>query len=106
MIAAFACLAERHCLRLDALRAIHYTVLLHFCQRPEKPYMSVHSGTPKAGIRVRFAPSPTGYLHVRGARTALFNWLFARGQGGTMVLLIEDTEAERTETELVNVVLD
>jgi len=51
---------------------------------------------------VRFAPSPTGYLHVGGARTALFNWLFARGQGGTMVLRIEDTDAERNKPELVN----
>lgn len=50
-------------------------------------------------VRVRFAPSPTGYLHVGGARTALFNWLFARRQGGTMVLRIEDTdEARNTDT--------
>ena len=64
--------------------------------------MSDHSGSPKAGIRVRFAPSPTGYLHVGGARTALFNWLFARSQRGTMVLRIEDTDAERNKPELVN----
>jgi glutamyl-tRNA synthetase len=68
--------------------------------------MSDHSGGPKAGIRVRFAPSPTGYLHVGGARTALFNWLFARGQGGTMVLRIEDTDAERNKPELVNGILE
>jgi len=68
--------------------------------------MSDHSGSPKAGIRVRFAPSPTGYLHVGGARTALFNWLFARGQGGTMVLRIEDTDAERNKPELVNGILE
>ena len=49
--------------------------------------------------RVRFAPSPTGYLHVGGARTALFNWLFARRQGGTFVLRIEDTDAERSSAE-------
>lgn len=47
--------------------------------------------------RVRFAPSPTGYLHVGGARTALFNWLFARHHGGTLVLRIEDTDLERSE---------
>jgi len=47
-------------------------------------------------VRVRFAPSPTGYLHVGGARTALFNWLFARRQGGTFVLRIEDTDTERS----------
>src|SRR5882724_3532017 len=73
---------------------------------PGKPYMSDHSGSPKAGIRVRFAPSPTGYLHVGGARTALFNWLFARGQRGTMVLRIEDTDAERNKPELVNGILE
>ena len=52
-------------------------------------------------IRVRFAPSPTGYLHVGGARTALFNWLFARRHGGTFVLRIEDTDAERSSWEMV-----
>src|SRR5712664_1002322 len=58
------------------------------------------------GVRVRFAPSPTGYLHVGGARTALFNWLFARGQGGTMILRVEDTDAERNKPELVQGILD
>jgi glutamyl-tRNA synthetase len=52
-------------------------------------------------VRVRFAPSPTGYLHVGGARTALFNWLFARRQGGTFVLRIEDTDTERSSWEMV-----
>jgi glutamyl-tRNA synthetase len=51
--------------------------------------------------RVRFAPSPTGYLHVGGARTALFNWLFARHFGGTLVLRIEDTDLERSTPEMV-----
>ena len=50
-------------------------------------------------VRVRFAPSPTGYVHVGNARTALFNWLFARHQGGTFVLRIEDTDAERSKPE-------
>jgi glutamyl-tRNA synthetase len=50
-------------------------------------------------VRVRFAPSPTGYLHVGGARTALFNWLFARNQGGTFVLRIEDTDKARSTEE-------
>jgi len=54
-----------------------------------------------SGIRVRFAPSPTGYLHVGGARTALFNWLFVRRNGGMMILRIEDTDAERNKPELV-----
>jgi glutamyl-tRNA synthetase len=57
-------------------------------------------------MRVRFAPSPTGYLHVGGARTALFNWLFARGRGGTLVLRVEDTDAERNKPELVNGILE
>src|SRR5262245_15284151 len=56
--------------------------------------------------RVRFAPSPTGYLHVGGARTALFNWLFARQTGGTFVLRIEDTDVERSSTDMVEGILD
>jgi len=56
--------------------------------------------------RVRFAPSPTGYLHVGGARTALFNWLFARHTGGTLVLRIEDTDRERSTEEHTRVILD
>ena len=55
--------------------------------------------------RVRFAPSPTGYLHVGGARTALFNWLFARRHGGTFVLRIEDTDAERSSDEMISGIL-
>ena len=51
----------------------------------------------KSPVRVRFAPSPTGHLHVGNARTALFNWLFARQQGGIMILRIEDTDVERSE---------
>jgi glutamyl-tRNA synthetase len=56
-------------------------------------------------VRVRFAPSPTGYLHVGGARTALFNWLFARHTGGTMILRIEDTDFERSSEEMVEGIL-
>ena len=56
--------------------------------------------------RVRFAPSPTGYLHIGGARTALFNWLYARHTGGTLVLRIEDTDAARNTQEAVDVILD
>ncbi len=56
--------------------------------------------------RVRFAPSPTGYLHIGGARTALFNWLYARHTGGTFVLRIEDTDAARNSQEAVNVILE
>ncbi len=60
----------------------------------------------KSGVRVRFAPSPTGYLHVGGGRTALFNWLFARKERGTMILRIEDTDAERNKPELVEGIVD
>jgi len=56
--------------------------------------------------RVRFAPSPTGYLHVGGARTALFNWLYARRHGGTFLLRIEDTDVERSSTDMVTGILD
>ncbi len=56
--------------------------------------------------RVRFAPSPTGYLHVGGARTALFNWLYARHNGGVFVLRIEDTDVERSSWEMVSGILD
>src|SRR5690242_1212623 len=55
-------------------------------------------------VRTRFAPSPTGYLHIGGARTALFNWLFARQQGGQFVLRIEDTDTERSKPELIDVI--
>ncbi len=54
-----------------------------------------------ANVRVRFAPSPTGYLHVGGARTALFNWLFARHHGGTFILRIEDTDRTRSTEEAI-----
>src|SRR3954454_11898937 len=57
-------------------------------------------------MRVRFAPSPTGYLHVGGARTALYNWLLARGSGGQMLLRIEDTDPERSTAENIEVIYD
>ena len=57
-------------------------------------------------IRVRFAPSPTGYLHIGGARTAVFNWLYARHTGGTFILRIEDTDAARNSQEAVDVILN
>ena len=57
-------------------------------------------------IRCRFAPSPTGYLHVGSARTALFNWLFARSTGGTFVLRIEDTDGDRNRPELIEIIFD
>src|SRR3954447_18510524 len=87
-----------------------------------QPFSSPRSralGTPPAGetwaptsivrvvaIRVRFAPSPTGALHIGGARTALYHWLVARGQGGRLVLRIEDTDRERSTPENVEQILD
>ena len=61
--------------------------------------------TASSSVRVRFAPSPTGYLHVGGARTALFNWLYARHTGGTFILRIEDTDFERSTQEMVEGIL-
>ena len=57
-------------------------------------------------VRARFAPSPTGYLHIGGVRTALYSWLWARQRGGTFVLRIEDTDADRSTAEAVQIVLD
>ena len=57
-------------------------------------------------MKTRFAPSPTGYLHIGGVRTALFNWLYARHHGGTYVLRIEDTDRERSTEEAIQVILD
>src|SRR6476659_11015789 len=56
-------------------------------------------------IRTRFAPSPTGYLHIGGVRTALFNWLFAKGQGGQFILRIDDTDAQRNVDEALAPIL-
>jgi len=60
----------------------------------------------RMNVRTRFAPSPTGYLHVGGARTALFNWLFARKHGGSFILRIEDTDAARNTEEARQAIFD
>jgi glutamyl-tRNA synthetase len=57
-------------------------------------------------VRTRFAPSPTGMLHIGGVRTALFCWLYARRHGGTFILRIEDTDRERSTDEAIQVILD
>ena len=57
-------------------------------------------------MRVRFAPSPTGYLHVGGARTALFNWLLARKAGGVVILRVEDTDRARSSEEATQAILE
>src|SRR4051794_27020260 len=64
------------------------------------------AAVPDGDLRVRFAPSPTGALHIGGARTALYNWLLARGEGGALVLRIEDTDRERSTPENVQQILD
>src|SRR5918995_7183128 len=71
------------------------------CTRPP----AVETWAPMS-IRVRFAPSPTGVLHIGGARTALYNWLLARGRGGKLVLRIEDTDRERSTPENTEQILD
>ena len=57
-------------------------------------------------VVTRFAPSPTGFLHIGGGRTALFNWLYARRTGGTMLLRIEDTDRERSTEPAIQAILD
>src|SRR5271167_3913502 len=84
---------------------VRYTEVLHAEQQAGRTM--TEANTKQGGaVRVRFAPSPTGYLHVGGARTALFNWLFARKERGTMILRIEDTDAERNKPELVEGIID
>jgi glutamyl-tRNA synthetase len=68
--------------------------------------ISIVSSSSSVPVRVRFAPSPTGALHIGGARTALYNWLFARGRGGELVLRIEDTDRERSTPEITDQILD
>ena len=87
------------------LRSIHLAVreaaLLEYA-----PLSFSSPETPMTTIRTRFAPSPTGYLHIGGARTALFSWLYARRHGGTFVLRVEDTDLERSTAESVNAILE
>ena len=61
---------------------------------------------PMTPMRVRFAPSPTGYLHVGGARSALFNWMAARQSGGTFILRIEDTDQRRLNEDSLDAIID
>ncbi|HEY4070729.1 MAG TPA: glutamate--tRNA ligase [Sphingomicrobium sp.] len=68
--------------------------------------MSASSSSPSSPVVTRFAPSPTGFLHIGGARTALFNWLFARHHGGKFLLRIEDTDKVRSTKEAIDAILD
>src|SRR4029079_17714641 len=63
-------------------------------------------GRPRMTVRTRFAPSPTGYLHIGGVRTALFNWLYARRHGGQFILRIDDTDQGRNQPEALQPILD
>ncbi len=71
----------------------------------QTPVENLNSISVPTAIRVRFAPSPTGFLHIGGARTALFNWMYARAVGGTFILRIEDTDKERSKTEYLDEIL-
>src|SRR5262245_19331117 len=105
----------------DSVAFVAIVITTSLSKRNELPNKTARcGGMPQSGIgriglvfsmtasqpRVRFAPSPTGYLHVGGARTALFNWLFARKTGGTFVLRIEDTDQERSTEAHTQVILD
>src|SRR5215212_9257546 len=69
-------------------------------------FITPHSSFPIMSVRVRFAPSPTGYLHIGSARTALFNWLFARKSGGKFLLRVEDTDLQRSTDESTRSILE
>ena len=79
-------------------------LLIFFCiSLNSLPHIMTSASTP---VRTRFAPSPTGFLHLGGARTALFSWAFARHFGGTFILRVEDTDLERSTPEAVQAILD
>jgi glutamyl-tRNA synthetase len=73
---------------------------------PQKGRVKIDKMTEKSTVRTRFAPSPTGYLHIGGARTALFNWLYARHCGGKFILRVEDTDQLRSTEESTRAILD
>ncbi|MDX1581878.1 MAG: glutamate--tRNA ligase family protein, partial [Alphaproteobacteria bacterium] len=68
--------------------------------------VNTSAGSKTETVVTRFAPSPTGFLHIGGARTALFNWLYARHTGGTYKLRVEDTDRERSTPEAVQAIFD
>src|SRR6195256_2533111 len=78
-----------------------YTTALRACPPRLRPAFAMTDS-----VVTRFAPSPTGFLHIGGARTALFNWLYARGRGGKMLLRIEDTDRERSTEAAIEAILD
>src|ERR1700751_5191183 len=76
------------------------------CYTPARPSCPFPLTSMTEQVVTRFAPSPTGFLHIGGARTALFNWLYARGRGGKMLLRIEDTERIRSTQEAIDAIFD
>src|SRR6266567_7912985 len=88
---------------MDGNKRFRYTERSNLSEKTRQTMSESSKKIP--GVRVRFAPSPTGYLHVGGARTVLFNWLFARHFDGTLVLRIEDTDLERSTPEMVEGIL-
>ena len=84
-----------------------YALVLLYTLRFTGPHSRVLTpGIMNKPVVTRFAPSPTGFLHIGGARTALFNWLYARGRGGKMLLRIEDTDRERSTKAAIDAILD
>src|SRR5262244_2898179 len=90
--------------RLSPKRALHLIRPLCYTTPAVRtgPLVGIHM----ADVVTRFAPSPTGFLHIGGGRTALFNWLYARGRGGKMLLRIEDTDRERSTQAAIDAILD
>ncbi|KAK9829694.1 hypothetical protein WJX72_007403 [[Myrmecia] bisecta] len=97
--------SERDRLSGTSRRHIHSNVVVASTKTAERAVEVANSHNDKE-VRVRFAPSPTGYLHVGGARTALFNWLYASNVGGKLILRVEDTDLSRSTKESENAVLE
>jgi glutamyl-tRNA synthetase len=81
-------------------------IFIRLCVCGEQKLFWLSAKTSDMAVITRFAPSPTGFLHIGGARTALFNWLYARGRGGKMLLRIEDTDRERSTQAAIDAILD
>src|SRR6185295_6171948 len=89
-----------------SLRALLPTAAACVNQSTLRPSCATSAAMPASPVVTRFAPSPTGYLHIGGARTALFNWLYAKHTGGSMLLRIEDTDRERSTDAAIAAILD
>src|SRR6202011_3860031 len=81
-------------------------IFIKLCVCGEQKLFWLSAKISDMSVVTRFAPSPTGFLHIGGARTALFNWLYARGRGGKMLLRIEDTDRERSTQAAIDAILD